>query len=107
MKLTIIPPTMAKLIIDGKEEEIDSYRVEIDKEGMGTITVKTVFSVRIYEGRFTTTGGAGFELADYNPRKDLQPGDPEYESLKKSIKRWGVVEPIIWKDVKLIQETRR
>lgn len=34
--------------------------------------------------------------ADYNPRKDLQPGDPEYESLKKSIKRWGLVEPIVW-----------
>ena len=34
--------------------------------------------------------------ADYNPRKDLQPGDPEYERLKKSIKRWGLVEPIVW-----------
>ena len=23
--------------------------------------------------------------ADYNPRKDLKPGDPEYEKLKRSI----------------------
>lgn len=34
--------------------------------------------------------------AKYNPRIDLQPGDPEYEKLKKSIKEFGYVEPIVW-----------
>ena len=34
--------------------------------------------------------------AAYNPRKDLQPGDPEYEKLKRSIQEFGYVEPIIW-----------
>ncbi|MGI6449024.1 MAG: site-specific DNA-methyltransferase [Desulfitobacteriia bacterium] len=34
--------------------------------------------------------------AKYNPRKDLQPGDPEYEKLKKSIETFGYVEPIVW-----------
>jgi DNA modification methylase len=34
--------------------------------------------------------------AKYNPRKDLKPGDPEYEKLKKSIETFGYVEPIIW-----------
>lgn len=34
--------------------------------------------------------------ADYNPRKDLQPGDAEYEKLKQSIETFGYVEPIIW-----------
>lgn len=34
--------------------------------------------------------------ADYNPRKDLQPGDPEYEKLKRSIEEFGYVDPIIW-----------
>ena len=34
--------------------------------------------------------------ADYNPRKDLQPGDSEYEKLKRSISEFGYVEPIIW-----------
>lgn len=34
--------------------------------------------------------------ADYNPRKDLQPGDPEYEKLKRSIEQFGYVEPVIW-----------
>lgn len=34
--------------------------------------------------------------ADYNPRKDLQPGDDEYERLKNSIDKFGYVEPIIW-----------
>lgn len=27
---------------------------------------------------------------------DLQPGDPEYEKLKNSIKEFGYVEPIVW-----------
>ena len=34
--------------------------------------------------------------ADYNPRKDLKPGDPEYEKLKRSIAEFGYVEPVIW-----------
>ena len=34
--------------------------------------------------------------AGYNPRKDLKPGDTEYESLKRSIERFGNVEPIVW-----------
>lgn len=34
--------------------------------------------------------------ADYNPRKDLKPGDAEYEKLRRSIKEFGYVEPIIW-----------
>ena len=34
--------------------------------------------------------------ADYNPRKDLQPGDSEYEKLKRSIEQFGYVEPVIW-----------
>ena len=34
--------------------------------------------------------------ASYNPRKDLKPGDTEYEKLKRSIMEFGYVEPIIW-----------
>ena len=34
--------------------------------------------------------------ADYNPRKDLQPGDSEYEKLKRSLAEFGYVEPVIW-----------
>ena len=34
--------------------------------------------------------------AEYNPRKDLQPGDPEYEKLKKSILEFDMVEPLVW-----------
>ena len=37
-------------------------------------------------------------LADYNPRKDLKPGDPEYEKLKRSIEQFGYVEPVIWNE---------
>ena len=34
--------------------------------------------------------------APYNPRKDLKPGDPEYEKLKNSILTFGYVEPVLW-----------
>lgn len=34
--------------------------------------------------------------AKYNPRKDLKPGDVEYEKLKRSIEEFGYVEPVIW-----------
>lgn len=34
--------------------------------------------------------------ADYNPRKDLAPGDKQYEKLARSIETFGYVEPIVW-----------
>lgn len=34
--------------------------------------------------------------ADYNPRKDLQPGDADYDKLKRSLSEFGYVEPVIW-----------
>jgi DNA modification methylase len=34
--------------------------------------------------------------APYNPRRDLQPGDPEYERLVRSIEEFGCVEPLVW-----------
>ena len=37
--------------------------------------------------------------AEYNPRKDLKPGDAEYEKLKRSIEQFGYVEPVIWNKV--------
>ena len=37
--------------------------------------------------------------ADYNPRKDLKPGDPDYEKLKRSLSEFGYVEPVIWNKV--------
>jgi DNA modification methylase len=34
--------------------------------------------------------------ATYNPRKNLKPGDEEFEKLKRSIEEFGYVEPVIW-----------
>lgn len=34
--------------------------------------------------------------ASYNPRKDLQPDDPEYQKLKQSLDKFGYVEPLVW-----------
>ena len=36
------------------------------------------------------------KAAEYNPRKDLKPGDPEFEKLKRSLEQFGYVEPVIW-----------
>ena len=33
--------------------------------------------------------------ADYNPRLDLKPGDPEYEKIKRSIEEFTLVDPIV------------
>ena len=33
--------------------------------------------------------------AVYNPRKDLQPDDPEYTKIQKSINEFGLVEPLV------------
>ena len=34
--------------------------------------------------------------APYNPRRDLKPGDKDYEKLKRSIEQFGAVEPVVW-----------
>lgn len=34
--------------------------------------------------------------AKYNPRLDLQPGDSEYEKIKRSIQEFGLVETLVW-----------
>lgn len=38
---------------------------------------------------------ADLNPAKYNPRKELKPGDPEFEKLKKSIQTFGYVELIV------------
>ncbi|NCC79100.1 MAG: DNA modification methylase [Clostridia bacterium] len=43
---------------------------------------------------------ADINPAEYNPRKDLKPGDPAYEKLKRSMSEFGYVEPIIWNEEK-------
>jgi ParB-like chromosome segregation protein Spo0J len=34
--------------------------------------------------------------AAYNPRIDLQPGDPDYDRLQRSMDEFGFVEPLVW-----------
>ena len=36
--------------------------------------------------------------AAYNPRVDLQPGDEDYESIRYSLERYGLVQPIVWNE---------
>ena len=39
---------------------------------------------------------ADLKPAVYNPRKNLMPGDPEYDKLVRSFQEFGYVEPIVW-----------
>lgn len=39
---------------------------------------------------------AKLKAAKYNPRRDLKPGDAEYEKLRRSVEEFGYVEPVIW-----------
>ena len=34
--------------------------------------------------------------APYNPRKDLKPGDPEYEKLRQVMGHFDLVQPLVW-----------
>jgi DNA modification methylase len=36
--------------------------------------------------------------AVYNPRKDLRPGDPAYDRLKKALSEFDLVEPLVWNE---------
>jgi ParB-like chromosome segregation protein Spo0J len=36
--------------------------------------------------------------APYNPRLDLQPGDSEYEKIRRSLDTFGCVEPLVWNE---------
>ena len=37
--------------------------------------------------------------AKYNPRKDLKPGEKEYDRLRRSIEEFGYVEPVIYNNL--------
>ena len=37
--------------------------------------------------------------AKYNPGKDLKPGNPAYEKIKRSLHDFGYVDPIVWNEV--------
>ena len=39
---------------------------------------------------------ADMNRAAYNPRVDLRPEDEEYQAIERSLKRHGLVQPIVW-----------
>ena len=39
---------------------------------------------------------ADMNRAAYNPRVDLQPEDEEYQAIERSLKRHGLVQPVVW-----------
>lgn len=43
-----------------------------------------------------TLKAAEIKAAEYNPRRDLQPEDAEYEKLRRSILTYGMIIPVVW-----------
>ena len=52
----------------------------------------------VAEVRFGRMKLADMVPAEYNPRKDLQPGDKEWEKIEKSIDTFDMVEPIVFNE---------
>lgn len=50
----------------------------------------------LQEAEYREVKLADMHPAEYNPRFDLKPGDIEYERLKKSIQKNGLLQPIVW-----------
>ena len=50
------------------------------------------------EARYKTMKIADLIPADYNPRKDLQPGDREWEKISDSLENFGLVEPLVYNE---------
>jgi ParB/Sulfiredoxin domain len=48
--------------------------------------------------RIVTMPVSGIAAADYNPRVQLSPGDPEWERLAAIIDEYGLVEPLVWNE---------
>lgn len=48
--------------------------------------------------RIESVGVERLNAAAYNPRIDLQPGDPDYDALRRSIEEFDVVEPLVWNE---------
>ena len=48
--------------------------------------------------RIKTMAIADITPSEYNPRQDLQPGDPEYQALEASLLEFDIVEPLIYNE---------
>jgi len=57
---------------------------------------KTPPVARIKRPKVQTVSIAELHPAEYNPRADLQPGDPDYENIRQSIETYGLLDDIIW-----------
>jgi len=51
---------------------------------------------KLAELKMVTLKASEINPAPYNPRKDLEAGDIEYERIARSIDTFGYVEPLVW-----------
>jgi ParB-like chromosome segregation protein Spo0J len=75
----------------------EAERIAPIQQEAGIAISKTVRKSRSREVRmeFKKVFISELKPAKYNPRKDLQPNDPEYQRIKRSIEEFGYVEPVI------------
>ena len=45
--------------------------------------------------KFESKRLADLRPAEYNPRRELKPGDPDYEKIARSIEQFGYVDPLV------------
>ena len=81
---------MAKktLIGDGAEKPAGKKKRKPRKRAVAGPSVPALHIQRVAVKRI--------KPARWNPRKDLVPGDPEYEGIKRSIEEFGCVQPLVW-----------
>lgn len=53
----------------------------------------------ISEPKITIKKIKDIKAAAYNPRRNLKPGDKEYEAIKASLSEFGNVQPLVWNEV--------
>ena len=65
-----------------------------------SLTMEEIHMAKINTGmEIRVVSVSRMKPAKYNPRKDLKPGDPAYEKIKRSLTDFGYVDPIIWNEV--------
>ena len=98
--------TFAEGLVKYLHQVFQDIRVIIPQEAFSAGTIVALASKEILMGPMACIGPImqtmpidRLKPAKYNPRKDLKPGDPAYEKIKRSLHDFGYVDPIVWNEV--------
>jgi hypothetical protein len=87
-------------VLNNDYVNFDSYHLShlLDEGEINICETTAMYSERLILMNIQTIPLTRINPTTYNPRIDLQPGDPEYEKLRRSIEEFGYVEPIVWNE---------